>query len=156
MHAAETSTRLGPNGFAFKAPVQLTYWKSLEGPRHDAQVKITDDFNASRSDVKVTLEHVGVYATNTFAFADELSAERVSAALVSASLFDVFQVHPFLGRLIRDEDAQPAPSRAVLLGYDFWQGRFGGDRDVVGRTVEIEAVPREIWDDPALDIYDRD
>lgn len=59
---ASSSARLGPNGFTFKQPVELTYWKSLEGPRHEAQVKLTNDFNASRSDVKVNLEHVGTYA----------------------------------------------------------------------------------------------
>ncbi|MBI3974560.1 MAG: ABC transporter substrate-binding protein [Chloroflexi bacterium] len=78
--AGEASARLGPNGFTFKQPVQLTYWKSLEGPRHEAQVKLTDDFNASRSDVKVTLEHVGVYAQ---------AAEKLTAVLAADTPPDV-------------------------------------------------------------------
>ncbi len=74
------SERLGPNGFAFKSPVQLTYWKSLEGPRHDAQVKLTDDFNASRSDVKVSLEHVGNY---------DQAAQKLTAVLAANTPPDV-------------------------------------------------------------------
>jgi sn-glycerol 3-phosphate transport system substrate-binding protein len=74
------SPRLGANGYAFKEPVQLTYWKSLEGPRHDAQVKLTDDFNASRSDVKVSLEHVGAYAQ---------AAEKLTAVLAANTPPDV-------------------------------------------------------------------
>ncbi|HEU5314634.1 MAG TPA: ABC transporter substrate-binding protein [Chloroflexota bacterium] len=77
---ASASTNLGPNGYAFKSPVQLTYWKSLEGPRHDAQVKLTDDFNASRSDVKVTLEHVGNY---------DQAAQKLTAVLAANTPPDV-------------------------------------------------------------------
>ena len=58
----------------------LTYWKSLEGPRHDAQVKLTDDFNAGRDDVKVTLEHVGAY---------DQAAEKLGVALASGTPPDV-------------------------------------------------------------------
>ncbi|CAA9256320.1 MAG: hypothetical protein AVDCRST_MAG77-2344 [uncultured Chloroflexi bacterium] len=72
--AGQASERLGPNGFTFKQPVQLTYWKSLEGPRHEAQVKLTDDFNASRQDVKVALEHVGNYAQGAEKFTAVLAA----------------------------------------------------------------------------------
>src|SRR5688572_33175578 len=75
-----SSERLGPNGYAFKTPVQLTYWKSLEGPRHDAQVKLTDDFNASRSDVKVSLEHVGNY---------DQAAQKLTAVLAANTPPDV-------------------------------------------------------------------
>jgi sn-glycerol 3-phosphate transport system substrate-binding protein len=74
--AGESSPRLGPNGFTFKQPVAITYWKSLEGPRHEAQVKLTDDFNASRSDVKVSLEHVGNY---------DQAAQKLTTALAGGT-----------------------------------------------------------------------
>ena len=77
---APASPRLGATGYTFQQPVQLTYWKSLEGPRHDAQVKLTDDFNASRSDVRVTLEHVGNYAQ---------AAEKLTAVLAANTPPDV-------------------------------------------------------------------
>ena len=76
----ETSPRLGPQGYTFRQPVALTYWKSLEGPRHEAQVKLTDDFNARRTDVKVSLEHVGAYAQ---------AAEKLTAALAANTPPDV-------------------------------------------------------------------
>ena len=76
----DAAAGLGAGGFTFKQPVQLTYWKSLEGPRHDAQVKLTDDFNAKRSDVKVSLEHVGAYAA---------AAEKLTAALAASTPPDV-------------------------------------------------------------------
>jgi len=76
----QASERLGPNGYAFKQPVALTYWKSLEGPRHEAQVKLTNDFNAARSDVAVTLEHVGNY---------DQAAQKLTAVLAANTPPDV-------------------------------------------------------------------
>jgi len=43
------------------APVTVAYWKSLSGPRHDAQVALTDSFNSSQDSVRVALTHVGEY-----------------------------------------------------------------------------------------------
>jgi sn-glycerol 3-phosphate transport system substrate-binding protein len=74
------AARLGPQGYTFKTPQELTYWKSLEGPRHEAQVKLTNDFNASRTDVKVNLEHVGAYAQ---------AAEKLTASLAANTPPDV-------------------------------------------------------------------
>ncbi|CAA9287344.1 MAG: hypothetical protein AVDCRST_MAG77-4393 [uncultured Chloroflexi bacterium] len=42
-------------------PVSLTYWKSLSGPRHEAQARLVEAFNAQRGDVRVSMEHVGEY-----------------------------------------------------------------------------------------------
>ncbi len=80
--AAPAGTAPGPQAVATRFPrqVQITYWKSLEGPRHDAQVKLTDDFNASRDDVKVTLEHVGAY---------NQAAEKLGVAIASGTTPDV-------------------------------------------------------------------
>ncbi|HEV2125142.1 MAG TPA: ABC transporter substrate-binding protein [Chloroflexota bacterium] len=74
------SPQVGAKGFAFKQPVAVQYWKSLEGPRHEAQVKLTDDFNSSRSDINVSLEHVGGYAQ---------AAEKLTAALAANTPPDV-------------------------------------------------------------------
>ena len=74
--AAGTRVPTGPT----TRPIELSYWKSLSGPRHDAQVKLTDDFNASRSDVTVTLEHAGEY---------NALSEKLRVALASGSPPDV-------------------------------------------------------------------
>ncbi|MDQ3700413.1 MAG: ABC transporter substrate-binding protein [Chloroflexota bacterium] len=63
-----------------KAPVRLTYWKSLVGPRHDAQVALVESFNASRPDVHVTLEHAGEYSA---------AADKLRIALASGAAPDV-------------------------------------------------------------------
>jgi putative ABC transport system permease protein len=104
-----------------------------------------------------SLERIGVYVTNQFAFADSEGAERVPAALVTASVFDVLQVRPLLGRLIRDDEARPGASSAVLLGHDFWVRRFGADPNVVGRSIQVESRSREVVGvlPPGFDLPDR-
>ena len=78
--SSDIANNLTDKGFAFKQPLALEYWKSLEGPRHEAQVKLTDDFNASRSDVKVTLTHVGTY---------DQAAQKLTTALAGGTPPDV-------------------------------------------------------------------
>jgi sn-glycerol 3-phosphate transport system substrate-binding protein len=55
------SERLGAQGFTFKSPVAITYWQSLGGTAEEAQTRLTSDFGAQRSDVRVTMENAGGY-----------------------------------------------------------------------------------------------
>jgi putative ABC transport system permease protein len=62
---------------------------------------------------------------------------------VSPGWFDVVGVKPVLGRpFTANETARPgvAPT-AIILGYDLWQREFGGDRDIIGRTVTLSRMP---------------
>ncbi len=77
------SERLGPNGFTFKEPVAITYWQSVAGPAQDAQARLTSDFNAKRSDVRVTMEFAGGY---------EDAAQKLTAALAGGTPPDVMML----------------------------------------------------------------
>ena len=72
-------------------------------------------------------------------------AERVASASVSASLLSVLGFRPYVGRLLTPEDnLNPERPTIVVLGYDFWLRRFGGDRTVVGKTIDIEGYPTQV------------
>ncbi|HME06403.1 MAG TPA: ABC transporter permease [Bryobacteraceae bacterium] len=61
--------------------------------------------------------------------------------LVSGNLFQVMGVQPLLGRDFRvDEDQVPGRDAVVILGYDFWQSQFHGDREVIGRMVRLNGL----------------
>ncbi|MGH9160120.1 MAG: ABC transporter permease [Vicinamibacteraceae bacterium] len=67
----------------------------------------------------------------------------VDGLMASGSYFDVLGVSPLLGRTFTDEDDRDGggPDGPVaVLGYDFWQRRFGGAPDVIGRTLLVERV----------------
>jgi putative ABC transport system permease protein len=64
----------------------------------------------------------------------------VSGAEVTASAFSVLHAAPLLGRTLGPADEAAGGPPVVVLGYDLWQSRFGGDRGVVSRTVRIGDV----------------
>lgn len=66
---------------------------------------------------------------------------RASVNSVTGNYYSELGVLPLLGRLIGPHDVQPRsgiPSPVAVLGYEFWQRRFGGAADVVGRQLSIE------------------
>src|SRR5260370_32527268 len=63
-------------------------------------------------------------------------SERVAAELVSGAYFSVLGVGTAVGRAISpDDDRVPNGHPLVMLSYDFWKQRFGGDSRIVGKTI---------------------
>src|ERR1700678_3003962 len=62
---------------------------------------------------------------------------------VSPEYFRVMGLKPAMGRAFADSDFGPGPVREIVLGYEFWQRTFGGDPQIVGKTVRISR-----WDVP--------
>jgi len=67
--------------------------------------------------------------------------ERVGVVLASASLFPLLGVQPAAGRTYGAEDDRDGAPLVALLGYGFWQRRFGGDASVVGRALTVNGQP---------------
>jgi predicted permease len=68
--------------------------------------------------------------------------DRVRGELVSGNYFDVLGVSPAAGRVLAPQDDQTPGAHAVLVfSYSFWQRRFSGSRDVVGRTLSVNGTP---------------
>ena len=88
-------------------------------------------------------EDLGAYAGRRVDLAGGAAPERIVAARTSAALFRVLGVTPLHGRAFEDaEDA--AGSNVVVLGYAIWQRTFGGDAQIVGRTISINRVPHTV------------
>ena len=63
---------------------------------------------------------------------------------MSASLLPLLRVNPVLGRLfLPEEDVQGARTVAMLT-HGFWLQQFGGDTDIVGKSIRLDRVPYEI------------
>jgi predicted permease len=56
----------------------------------------------------------------------------------SDNFFDVFGVHPLLGRTYLPGDEQEGKNDIVVLSYDAWQAYFGGDRSILNRSVKLD------------------
>ncbi|HSR52360.1 MAG TPA: ABC transporter permease [Acidobacteriota bacterium] len=84
-------------------------------------------------------------------------AERIMAAQVNWSFFQVLGVQPLKGRLFREEDDIDGQDSVVILTYGFWQSKFGGRDDVVGREIQLNDHPHQVvgvlgpdFEDPSL------
>lgn len=56
---------------------------------------------------------------------------------VTASLFDVLQVQPLLGRGFLAEEEEPGKDRSAVLSYNLWQRQFGSDPAILSRSIEL-------------------
>ena len=82
----------------------------------------------------------GVYNVN----ADEGVSPPVRGAEISASTFDILRTPPAHGRALLASDEAPGAPEVVLIGYHLWQGRLGGDPEVVGSDVRIGGVSHTV------------
>jgi putative ABC transport system permease protein len=71
--------------------------------------------------------------------------DQVPMSGVTSNYFTVLQVKPAVGRLVLPSDGEGGGSPGVVvLGYSYWQRRFGGDSGVVGKQVRVEGRPATI------------
>jgi predicted permease len=71
-------------------------------------------------------------------------AELAQVGEITASIFSTLRAHAAVGRLIGPDDDKPGAPPVVVLGYEFWQRRFGGDRNVVGSMLQMSDGPQQI------------
>src|SRR5262245_8433018 len=64
-------------------------------------------------------------------------ADVASAMIVSGNYFRLLGVPAFAGRTLAPEDDQPSASPAAMISHAFWLKRFGGERDAIGKVVEM-------------------
>jgi predicted permease len=70
--------------------------------------------------------------------------QRLRGAKVSYQWFDVFEARPFLGRVFTPEEDQPKRDHEVVLAFDTWRSVFGGNSEIVGRTVLFNEEPYQV------------
>ena len=102
-------------------------------------------------------EEVALVVPNSVAVTGDGEPERIRGMFVTASYFAFTGIEPTLGRGLLPGEDEPGGPRTVVLSHGFWQRRFGGDTDVLGRTVVLNNEPhtivgvmpegfREVWD----------
>ena len=80
---------------------------------------------------------VAAYADRRATFGRGEGANEVHTILASASLFPLLGVQPALGRFFTENEAALGANPTAVLSWEFWRRQFGGDRGVLGRTVDV-------------------
>jgi len=70
--------------------------------------------------------------------------DEVNAAFISDGVLETLQVPPTLGRWFTGTDQDPRGAKTAMLSYSYWQHRFGGDRGVIGRSLQVDGQTRTI------------
>jgi len=68
-------------------------------------------------------------------------ATVINGQLVSGDFFRTMGLKAAIGRLVDTPDDTPSGEPIAVLNYGYWQSAFGGSRDVIGRTIELNNVP---------------
>jgi predicted permease len=91
-----------------------------------------------------TFQSIGIWTSQLANVTGIARPEEVRAELVSDGVLQTLEVPPVMGRWFSLTDQDPRGAKTVILSYGYWQRRFGGDRSVLGRTIQVDAQPREI------------
>ncbi|HKE33864.1 MAG TPA: ABC transporter permease [Candidatus Acidoferrum sp.] len=67
-------------------------------------------------------------------------ASMISGQLVSGDFFHTLGLQAAAGRVLELSDDSRSAAPVAVLNYGYWQGSFGGARDAVGRTIELNGV----------------
>jgi putative ABC transport system permease protein len=85
-------------------------------------------------------EDVGAIHGDGFTLTQGQYPERVAGTWVSANAITMTGVTPVLGRVFRQDEDRPGGPRVVVLSYELWQRRFAGDRNVLGRVMQLNDI----------------
>lgn len=71
-------------------------------------------------------------------------SEYLRCILVSGNFFGELGVTPVYGRLLDEQDDKPSSPPVAVLGYGYWQSRFGGDPGIVLKTIRLNDKPVQV------------
>jgi len=139
---------IGANTTIFSV-VNAVLLKPLPYPEPGQLVQLRADWSGSPSTVigsstfvevkaqSQSLARIAAYSGGDMTLTGAGSAEQVVAGAVTADFFPLLGVQPAWGRNFTREEDTPNGPKAAILGHGLWQSRFGGDADVLGRTITL-------------------
>ena len=120
----------------------------LPYPRSSELVSVTGDypkgaFAAMRGQVH-TMEVAAYAEGHEFNLSHVGNPVRLTGTAVSAELFSILGARPELGRSFSSGDDAPGEDRYVILSHGLWEQRFSGDPSIIGRSIELEGIGRQV------------
>ena len=137
------------NGILLK-PLPFFEPDRLIALRHQAPGRDRYDLTASPAiyftyrEHNITFESVALYSWGAASVTGGGDAEEVQRVVATHELLPTLGVRPLLGRTFTAADDEPGSAPTVVLSHGYWQRRFGGAADVIGRTVTVDGAPHEV------------
>jgi hypothetical protein len=108
------------------------------------------DLNASIADYVTyreeskTFADVAIWTGGSATVTEFAEPERVDGISATFRLLPMLGVQAILGRGFTEKDDASSSPQVVMLGYGYWQRRFGGDPKVIGRRIMADGKAREL------------
>ena len=106
--------------------------------------RILNEFQQWRSELQ-SIQQVSAFRTaerNLAAAAEHPEPTYITE--ISPAAFALARTPPHLGRYLLPDDERVAAPRVIVIGYEAWQSRFGGDAAIVGRSITLDGEPHEV------------
>ena len=99
------------------------------------------DFRDIREGTSSFSEMGGIWASGTVALSGDGDPEQLRTSFVTTNFFSMLGAQPAFGRTFREEDGKPGAGPSILLGWDLFTARYGGDPSIVGRQILVDDEP---------------
>ncbi len=137
---------IGANTAVFSV-VDGVLLRPLPFPQSDHLVAMTDYYPAGafvglRSDIKTA--DVATFSGRELNLAGMGEPVRLSGVGVSAEFFSVLGAKAALGTIFQKGQDRPGKDNLVILSQTLWQGQFSSDPNIVGRSVRLDGVDRQV------------
>jgi putative ABC transport system permease protein len=123
------------NPFAYPDADQIMYLSQYDLTRSADTASVSYPNFLDWQKQQTMFTHLAAARSQTFNMTRVGEPIYVNGAMISPDTFPLLEVPPQLGRVFTEQDNRLDSSRTVVLSYEFWQLRFGGENDVIGRTI---------------------
>ena len=89
-------------------------------------------------------ERFGVWTSGAATVTGTGEPEQVVTVTATQGVLPALGVPAHVGRWFSEEDDTPGSPETVILSYGYWQRRFGGTGEVLGRTMIVDFIPRQV------------
>lgn len=133
---------------AYREPERLVSIKhiapGLGGVTAETGLGLSTGMYFTYSEQNRSFENMGVWTPSLVSVSGAGDPEQVPSIAVSPGTLEALGVPPELGRWFSADDQKPGAAPTILLSHGYWQQRFGGEADVLGRTVMVDSRPRQV------------
>jgi putative ABC transport system permease protein len=130
---------LRPLPYANPGRLTMVWISSASAQSFGSELPLSSGLYVEARDAVKGLAPMAAFRSWPFVLSGEpnVEPEQIAGARVEAPLFSTLGVRPLLGRVFTTEEAVTGGPRVVVISYNLWRRRFGGQPDVVGRTVTL-------------------
>src|SRR3954470_24000023 len=128
----------------YPQPKQLQFLTTRFGHGEGGQSSLSPAEYWDYTEINRSFSVVGAFLTGAANVAARDRPRRVTRATVNAELLEALAVQPERGRWFRREETRAGGPALVIVSHDLWHSEFGAREDLVGGTIEVDGVMRDV------------